>query len=85
MRSKAKLSIILMIMISGIIVGGILYAQADKPEGGSTAGAGKDDKINFILDDEAKTSRDLLGKDVSKALYKVMLDTFEESGEWYSS
>lgn len=76
-----KKGIYLLIFTLCLLTVGIIYSQGtDQP---ATQGDDKN-RINTIIDDEAKTTKELLGENTSKALYKVMVDTFEEAGEWYA-
>jgi len=79
MKRYYKLGIALLVI--GLGIGGLLYgADADKP-----ADKKDEDRTSFIQDDEAKSTRELLGYDATRSLYRVVVDTFEEAGEWYAS
>ena len=61
----------------------VVLAYAQKNSGSSVNKTGSN-RIDFILDDESVETRQLLGDTVSRSLYKVVVNTFEQVGEWYS-
>ena len=81
-RQGIKFLVWMLVIFGG--VWGIIYGQEGQE--GQEAGDNKDKggRINLILDDESVETRELLGDTVSRSLYKVVLSTFEQSGEWYT-
>ncbi len=81
---KNKLLILIVFMILGLGISTYLFCQPTDEDSTTGTGGEGDERINFILDDEAKKTKDLLGENTSKALYKITVDTFEGAGEWYA-
>ncbi|MDH5681768.1 MAG: flagellar filament outer layer protein FlaA [Spirochaetota bacterium] len=88
MKRNLMIGISLVVMFVGVIAGTVLYSQAGGGQPAAGAGGGETetkDRVNFILDDESKEAERVLGKDTAKTLYTVVVDTFEEAGEWYAA
>jgi len=83
---RKTISLLVMIIAVGLIAGSILYSQPVDPAAGTKPSSNKgNDKTSFIQDDEAVATKELLGENTSKSLYRVVVDTFEEAGEWYAT
>jgi len=73
------------IVLVGFMVASAIYSQIQPDSRGTTPSKDKKNSANFILDDEAIATKEILGENSSKALYNVVVDTFEEAGEWFGA
>ncbi len=72
MKSNKKTILVLLVLVIGAVVGSVLYAQDPNNK------KSEDGRTSFITEE-------FIGKEGSKTLHRVVVDTFEESGEWYAA